>query len=76
MAILVDFQKVREDNREVEYRFGLVTGMDRRLVIQKESQEGAPLDGARDPAFAGAYVKILRSYRSLGTWPERGAYAA
>jgi hypothetical protein len=76
MAILLDFRKVREDSREVEYTFGFPEKMDRRLVIEKESQEGSPMDGTRDSRFAAVYVKILRYYQREATWPERGSYAA
>ncbi len=76
MAVLIDFQKVREDQREVEYMFGLAENMDRRLVIQKETQQGQPLDGDRNSAFGAVLVKILRYYRTKATWPERGVYAA
>ncbi len=76
MAILVDFQKVREDGREVEYAFGTSRTMDRRLVIDKATQQGQPLDGDRNPIFSAAYVKIVRTYRAEATWPEKGMYAA
>jgi hypothetical protein len=76
MAILLDFRKVREDKQEVEYTFGLPEAMDRRLVIEKESQQGNPLDGNRDSRFAAVFVKILRYYQRETTWPEQGSYAA
>lgn len=76
MAVLIDFQKVREDQREVEYMFGFAENMDRRLVIQKETQEGQPLDGDRNWAFGAVLVKIVRYHRTKATWPERGVYAA
>lgn len=75
MAILIDFRKVREDKQEVEYTFGWPE-MDRRLVIEKESGEGRPLDGTADRNYAAVFVKILRFHRSEARWPERGSYAA
>lgn len=75
MAILVDFKKVREDEREVEYIFGYPK-MDRHLVIQKESQQGSPVDGNQDRNYAAVFVKILRFHRSEMAWPEQGTYAA
>lgn len=60
MAVLIDFQKVQEDGREVEYMFG----------------QGRPLDGDRNSAFGAVLVKIVRYYRSKATWPERGVYSA
>ncbi|HEU4426193.1 MAG TPA: hypothetical protein VFR67_26950 [Pilimelia sp.] len=75
MAILVDFEKVREDQREVEYAFGFPT-MDRRLVIEKDSRQGKPLDGQENLPYAKAYATIVRTHRSEGTWPEKGGYAA
>ena len=76
MAILLDFRKVREDTREVEYIFGFPETMDRRLVIAKDSHEGSPLDGNKDSRYAAVFVKILRYYRQQETWPEMGSYAA
>jgi hypothetical protein len=75
MAILIDFEKVREDSREVEYSFGYPT-MDRRLVIEKESGQGRPLDGEPDHPYTAVYVKVTRYHRDRKAWPERGAYAA
>lgn len=75
MAILLDFKKVREDSQEVEYVFGYPE-MDRRLVIDKTTQEGRPADGTRDRNFTAILVKILRGQQALTTWPETGTYAA
>jgi len=75
MAKLLDFQKIREDSKEVEYIFGYPE-MNRHLVVQKASKEGTPLDGSRDPDFAAVFVKIRRYYTNLETWPEKGSYAA
>jgi hypothetical protein len=75
VAILVDFQKVREDKQEVEYIYGYPE-MDHRLVITKETREGRPLAEEKDRNFAPVYVKIIRQYASEGHWPERGMYAA
>ena len=75
MAILLRFEKVREDSREVEYAFG-PEKMDRRLLIEKASRQGRPIDQSSDQQFAAVFVKILRFHRTEGTWPERGAYSA
>ncbi len=75
MAILVGFEKVREDRREVEYIFGYPK-MYRRLIIDKESEQGSPQDGNRDGDFAAVFVKILRAHRGGAVWPAKGSYAA
>jgi hypothetical protein len=75
MAILVDFELVREDSREVEYTFGYPT-KDRLLVIQKESRQGRPLDGTEDMQYRKAFGKILRMQADGMTWPAGGSYAA
>jgi hypothetical protein len=75
MAILVDYLKVREDSREVEYVFGYPT-TDRRLVIEKASQTGRPLDGMENLPYRKAFAKIVRTHLTDDTWPERGMYAA
>jgi len=76
MAILVDFEKVRENSLEVEYAFGMGEWMDRRLLIDKQSQQASPADGNRDKSFSVAYGKILQGRQRLGQWPTRGAYQA
>jgi hypothetical protein len=75
MAILLDFEKVREDSREVEHRFGHPTTC-RHLVIDKASQEGRPVDGTANHSHMAVVVKILRLWRERTTWPEWGTYAA
>lgn len=75
MAILIDFEKVREDSREVEYSFGYPT-MDRRLVIEKQSGQGRPLDGNPNQSYAAVFVKITSYHRERTTWPQRGTYSA
>ncbi|MDT3445208.1 MULTISPECIES: hypothetical protein [unclassified Pseudofrankia] len=75
MAILVDFQKTREDSARVEYRFGHPE-LDRLLVIEKSTREGTPADGTVDRTYAAALTKILRLQRERETWPTGGTYAA
>jgi hypothetical protein len=50
--------------------------MNRRLVIDKDSRQGKPLDGNRDSSFGAVYVKIRQFYESEMRWPESGTYAA
>lgn len=75
MAILVDFELVREDSREVEYSFGYPE-KDRRLVIRKDSRQGTSLDGVEDMRYWRAFGKILRMQAEAATWPAGGCYAA
>jgi hypothetical protein len=76
MAKLLDFKKAWEGEGEVEYVFGYRGDMNRRLVIEKESRQGKPLDGNRDSNFGAVCVKIRRFYESETRWPESGTYAA
>lgn len=76
MARLLDFVKTREDERVVEYIFGFRGDLDRRLVIEKASGTGEPLDGERDSNFGAVFVKIMRIQRGEERWPESGTYAA
>lgn len=75
MAIIVDFSKIREDEREIEYRFGYPE-MNRRLAISKDTAQGRPLDGDPDRDYLAVLAKILRIWRSDANWPERGSYMA
>ena len=75
MAILVYFELVRDDDGEVEYRFGY-PAMDRRLVIQKDTGEGEPSDGEIDKACRAVFVKITRFHQREARWPRTGGYAA
>jgi hypothetical protein len=77
VAIVIDFRKVREDSREVEYRFGPAEQMDRYLVIDKESREGRPAAGtARDGYYTRVVSKILTYAQTRQSWPETGTYMA
>lgn len=76
MAILLDFKKAWENEQEVEYIFGHPGAMYRRLVIEKDSGQGKPLDGNRDSNFGAVYMKIRRFHQSERRWPESGTYAA
>ena len=76
MAILLDFEKIREDERQVEYIFGYPE-MDRRLVIEKGSLQGSPVEPTTsDKAYAAVLWKILRLRQERNGWPESGMYAA
>jgi hypothetical protein len=75
MAVLVDFEKVRESRQMVEYAFGFPE-MGRRMVIETATQRGTPLDGLENLLYEKAYLKIVRIWLADGTWPERGGYAA
>lgn len=75
MAIIVDYKKVREDSREVEYIFGFPE-MNRRMVIRKDMQRGIPADGLENSQFGRALGKILLTYRQDSIWPDEGMYAA
>jgi hypothetical protein len=75
VAVIVDFQKVRENSQEVEYRFGFPK-MNRRMVIRKETQQAAPSNGLENRQYVRALGKILRFHRQESTWPETGTFAA
>ncbi|QSB16805.1 hypothetical protein JQS43_11265 [Natronosporangium hydrolyticum] len=77
MAILLKFEKIREDGQEVEYAFGHAgETMDRRIVVEKATQEAWPPDGKDDSILLRVYRKILQFYQSEGRWPSQGSYAA
>ncbi|MGH3681957.1 MAG: hypothetical protein ACRDT2_17110 [Natronosporangium sp.] len=76
MAILLDFRKVREDQQVVEYIFGDSGNLERRLVVEKESQQARPLDGKADKDYTKIYLKILQFYQREASWPETGSYSA
>jgi hypothetical protein len=75
-AILIHFHQIREDETQVEYRFGFPEEMDRTLVIDKASRRGSPVDGTEDRTYAAALWKILQFERQRQTWPKAGSYAA
>jgi hypothetical protein len=75
MAVLLDFCKIREDDREIQYCFGYPQ-LTRSLAIIKDAAQGRPLDGNPDRDYLAVLVKILRIRRSDARWPERGSYMA
>jgi hypothetical protein len=77
MAILIDFQNVREDSREVEYQFGLMDRMDRRLVFNKETRESRPVPGTPEGGYyTRVMLRILQFVETAQRWPEKGTYSA
>lgn len=76
MAILLDFEKAREDSREVEYAFGYSGDLDRRMVVEKASRQVSVLDDNPDKDSTRVFVKITGFYERQGRWPEQGSYAA
>ena len=75
MASYLPFRMTHEDERQVEYTFGFPE-MNRRLVIDKTSLAGTPVDGTADQDYAAVLVKILRFRRGEMRFPASGAYAA
>ena len=75
MAKYLPFRRIREDEHQVEYTFGFPE-MNRRLVIDKSSLAGTPLDGTADQDYAAVLVKILRFRRGEMKFPASGAFAA
>jgi hypothetical protein len=75
MAILVHFQKAREDARQVTYHFGY-PGRDRVLVIEKASLAGSPVDEMVDHTYEAVVAKIPRMRRERETWPPGGTNTA
>lgn len=74
MARVLDFTKVRETEREVEYSFGHPK-QDRSLVIDKQTETSRPLDGLEDTEYGGVVFKILRTRQAEMEWPEKGMLA-
>jgi hypothetical protein len=72
VAILLYFEKVREDDRSVEYAFGYPE-LDRRMVLDKAD----PWAAAASDRDAGKVIyKIMKFVDDRGAWPASGAYAA
>jgi hypothetical protein len=72
VAILLYFEKVREDERSVEYAYGYPE-LDRRLVLDKAD----PWAAASEDRDAGKVLfKITKYVAEHGAWPSSGAYAA
>ena len=71
------FKKVREDDREVEYRFGEIPeALDRGLTFDKASRQATALDDLANAQFRTAYGKILLQLTRSGSWPEFGSHQA
>jgi hypothetical protein len=74
MAILLYFEKVREDEAEVEYAFGYPE-KNRNMVVEKNSEQARPLDNRQDHSYTAILVAIMRD-RDGETWPQSGVFAA
>lgn len=74
MAIHLAFEKERETDREVVYRFGGVEDPTAHTVsIQKDDPSTTPLPEGISPALTGKVIGrvVLRASRE-GVWPDRG----
>lgn len=73
MAAIVDFEKVAEDAGTVTYRYGFENNLDHAFTIGKADRR--PQADEKYFTFPAtlALSGILRGYRELGHWPDRGA---
>ena len=74
MAAIVYFEKTFEDAETVKYRYGHdEEDLGHSFTISKEDRR--PLMDPEKATFTArlALSGILRGYRTLGRWPERGA---
>ena len=77
MAILVFYDRSREDRTEVEYRFGTTEEhLDRLLTIDKRTRQFRDQDDRTQGITGAVAAKIFGRYRTEGTWPERGMIQA
>jgi hypothetical protein len=70
MGILVYLHKEQETATQVRYRFHLLGGPDRYLVLDKQAETIFPDDGNRDHAFRAAAGKVARAWAD-GEFPDR-----
>lgn len=71
MAILQEYRKVSETEREVEYAFGFPE-KDRTLNYDKVTRNWTVQDGRLDPAAQAVIRGILRRQQSESSWPNGG----
>jgi hypothetical protein len=71
MAILQEYEKLRETDQEVEYAYGYPE-KDRRLVIDKIEGTYTVADGREDYATRAVIRGIVRRWRAESTWPTGG----
>jgi hypothetical protein len=76
MALLVYYNKVRDDGTEVEYRVGESRdNLDRNLVIDKTSGT-ARTDQTEDGIFRATAGRIIHRARREQVWPQYGVIAS
>jgi hypothetical protein len=73
VAAISDFEKTAEDDERVTYRCGFGGALDHSFAILKVSRRLAEDAGPITFAVQLAASGVLRGYRQLGYWPERGA---
>ncbi|TLF72101.1 hypothetical protein [Nocardia cyriacigeorgica] len=76
MALLVYYNKIRDDPNEVEYQFGETrNNLDRTLTIDK-STETARSDQPEDGIFRTTAGRIMHRARREKEWPQNGTIAS
>ncbi|HEY7225057.1 MAG TPA: hypothetical protein VH561_15900 [Micromonosporaceae bacterium] len=73
MAMLVRYEKTRDNETLVEYRFGTGGRLDRVLVLDKRTMEAELPDGRFDTAYTMAMSHILEEKERLGYYPVIGS---
>ncbi len=75
MAMTLIYQKVKETETEVEYRYGhSLTKLDKSVVIDKSDPTGPEKDDPRDPMAQRAIGLIMSQRTEQTPWPESGAH--
>jgi hypothetical protein len=75
MAVYAEYEKVRETETEVEYRFG-DPELDRQLIINKRDGTCRATGGMADPTAEGLAGMLLHRGRADSTWPDQGTLMA
>lgn len=77
MALMVFYDRIREDPTEVEYRFGTrEEHLDQRLIIDKQARTFRDQDDRTQGITRAVASRIFGRYRAEGTWPVRGMIQA
>ncbi len=71
MVLYTAAEKVQEGDRHVRYRCTDSTGIERPLLLNKESETACPEDGTEDLLYRAVVRKIAVAWARNGVAPDR-----
>ncbi|WP_432159241.1 MULTISPECIES: hypothetical protein [unclassified Streptomyces] len=71
MALYAQIEKIQEDDHQVRYRYTDISGRERILLLDKDSETTSAEDGAEDMLYRAVARKVAVAWLRDGTAPDK-----